>query len=205
MSRNDSPPSGSPPLPVEPRPYPDRGPLADQVIARLLATSDSVRRRLAEHVLQFGLTEPRVNLLRILDACGEVGSSQVEVATALGIGESSVCTLIERMRSDGLLYRFRAKDDRRKSLVVLTPEGESLLHAWKANYEQHVPGWIGSLSDEQCQLLLELLHRMTGHVLSRVETEGNKADCPIEEGSANRDAPSTLSNTRPATRWKEAG
>lgn len=176
--------------------------LADQVIERLLTASDSVRRRLGEHVLRFGLSEPRVNLLRNLEARGPAGSSQVEVAEALGIGESSVCNLIERMRSDGLVYRFRAREDRRKSLVMLSPEGESLLRAWQADYRQQAPAWISGLSDAQCFQLLDLLDRLAECRSPSVAPELHESSS-VSPAPSEQDSPASTSV--PATRWKEAG
>lgn len=170
--------------------FPVKSPqIANEVISRLLAASDVVRRRLAEHFLQHGLTEPRVNLLRTLAVHGETGCSQVELASAVGASESSLCGLIERMRLDGLLFRFRARQDRRKSIVVLSKDGSRLLAELEADCQTRLPHWVRHLSEEQCRELLSLLDRLS----SGCDDGGIQAAPTLHTAG-----PESLS-------WKEAG
>jgi DNA-binding MarR family transcriptional regulator len=113
--------------------------LADLV----LKTGDALRGVVESACVDAGLSAARYAVLEVVRNASPDGCSQIDVAQALGQAESSVSTLIERMRKDGLVYRHRSKSDRRKRLLLPTKQGEALLHT----AEHHVAlGWGALLS-----------------------------------------------------------
>ena len=57
----------------------------------------------------------------------QVGCSQADLANELQQSESSISTLVDRMRTSRLLYRLRSKVDKRRRVLMLTDQGRSLL------------------------------------------------------------------------------
>lgn len=55
--------------------------------------------------------------------------SQRDLANRMGINDSSVMRLIDRLERDGLVIRERHKEDRRITLIALTEEGIKVIDA----------------------------------------------------------------------------
>jgi len=74
-----------------------------------------------------GLNESRYNVLDALRIIPGQTSTQTDLAARLLQSESNLSTLLDRMRSDGLISRARSDRDRRKSLIGLTAAGREAL------------------------------------------------------------------------------
>ncbi len=129
--------------------------------SRLLAAAGLLRRKLSEYYATFQLNESRVEVLRSLRQFGTKGCSQTELAKSLGLSDSSVCGLIDRMQSDGLIYRFRSHEDRRRSRLMLSDHGAELLTRLDLGRQQRMDCVLNCFSDFEKQLLIHLLERMT--------------------------------------------
>ena len=112
----------------------DEAALAVEVIESLNRVSSIVRDRVGAALLEANVNETRLIVMRNIAARGDAGCSQAELAVVLRQAESSVCTLIERMKKDGLVHRFRSKQDRRKSFLMLTADGHDLLRTALEKY-----------------------------------------------------------------------
>ena len=110
--------------------------LAAEVIDQTLRLATGLRSRLADALGRAGLNESRLTVLRIVAARGPHGCSQIELARGLSQVESSISTLVDRMKADRLLLRMRSKEDRRKSFLLLTDEGRSALETGEAEVRE---------------------------------------------------------------------
>ena len=109
--------------------------LAVEVIEKLFRVSSIVRERVGDALAEAGMNETRLTVMKTIASRGDDGCSQADLACVLRQAESSVCTLIERMKKDGLVHRFRSKVDRRKSFLMLTAEGSDMLDDAVRKYE----------------------------------------------------------------------
>ena len=109
--------------------------LAVEVVEKLFRLSSIVRDHVGDALAEAGVNETRLTVMRTIADRGDDGCSQADLACVLRQAESSVCTLIERMKKDGLVHRFRSKVDRRKSFLMLTAEGSDQLDAAVRKYE----------------------------------------------------------------------
>lgn len=138
-------------------PAADQTAQAIEMIESLNRVSDLVRERVGSALGDTNLNETRLIVMRTIAACGDSGCSQAELATVLRQAESSVCTLIERMKKDGLVHRFRSKLDRRKSFLMLTPGGQEQLQDALRKYRTAAVNlqdvWGTDLSSALCSLL----------------------------------------------------
>lgn len=100
---------------------------ASETLDRLLRAAAHVRTRLGEFLEQYALTEVRYSVLATLSAAAQTGLSQAELAEQLMQSESNISTLIERMQQDGFVDRLRSDTDRRKRVLLLSPNGQRLL------------------------------------------------------------------------------
>ena len=103
--------------------------LAAEVVDQTLRLAAHLRGRVHDALALAGVNESRFAVLRHVASRGESGCSQVELAEAMGQCESSICTLVDRMKSDELIVRLRCTVDRRKSRLHLTDNGTVALAA----------------------------------------------------------------------------
>ncbi len=101
---------------------PETSQFVDSLTALNRASRQFISERYSE---QNRLSESAAVLLKLLAGGSVEHWTQTELAQEMCLSESSLCTLIERLRRDQLVHRERLIADRRKTRVVLTPEGMS--------------------------------------------------------------------------------
>jgi DNA-binding MarR family transcriptional regulator len=99
------------------------------------------------------------------------GCRVYEIATELGITTGGASKLIDRIEADGLCRRRANPDDRRSSLLELTPAGRKLLHDASAAFDDELARRLGGLSPRAVEQLLSTLTRLraAGHRLDVIE------------------------------------
>ena len=131
-----------------------------QLVRQLLLVADRLQRLLDQNYSLCELNGPRVDVLETIARAGVAGCSQTELALAVGAAESSISTLVERMRRDGLLLRMSSRVDRRCSVLVLTEEGEKRITSVAADRDRHLAQWMEQLSNDDQFQLGTLLNRL---------------------------------------------
>ena len=94
-----------------------------------------------------------------------------DIATELGITTGGTSKLVDRIEASGFCRRLPNPDDRRSSLLELTPEGERVLAAAGAAFDEELQRWLGSAVPERTlrQFAATLTRlRAAGH---RIEVE----------------------------------
>ncbi len=157
------------------------------LIEQLVDLSVRVQARLAEPCEALGVNAARFAVLRAVANVVDGGCSQSELAIQLGVSESNICALVERLRTSGLLFRFRSKTDRRRSVLMLTERGRELAQAInRAQHAQAVAVMSVFDHDQLLQLhqLLQCLHEHldSGGVRS-IETVPPFSQTPIDQAS----------------------
>jgi DNA-binding MarR family transcriptional regulator len=132
---------------------------AGRLVRRILTAAKHIERRAGESLSANGLNLTRADVLACIAACGERGCSQTDLAAALNLSESNICTLIERMRNDGWLFRLRSQVDRRCSVLVLSPQGRETVSQIERLRSTDAVRWIGKLSEPELSGLNQLLDR----------------------------------------------
>ena len=130
----------------------------------LLRLSQTVRLRFNDWLSDFDLNDGRYLVLTLLSAANDSGCSQADLAERLGQSESNVSTLIERMQRDGLVQRLRSDADRRKRVLSISVEGQTLL----SRVNDVRPKWADQLMrefSESSRTMLVTLLRQLGGVL----------------------------------------
>ena len=97
-----------------------------ELLAHLRHASRLLEELLSQCYSPLGIGTTRVDVLELLAGTLEC-CSQSLLARQLGLSESTVCTLIDRMQVDGLLVRQRSVTDRRRSVLAVSDLGLRLL------------------------------------------------------------------------------
>jgi DNA-binding MarR family transcriptional regulator len=88
------------------------------------------------------------------------GAAQGELVAHSGRDKSQVARLIAGLRQRGLLEAQADPEDRRSVRLRLTPEGQSMHRALKAQARRRARAAVGDLSAHDCRQLLGLLARI---------------------------------------------
>ncbi|WP_096426420.1 homoprotocatechuate degradation operon regulator HpaR [Pseudomonas putida] len=102
------------------------------------------------------LTEQQWRIIRILRQHGELESYQL--ADKACILKPSMSGVLLRMERDGLVLRYKSREDQRRMFVALTDEGqqrfEEMIDDMECNYQR----LVAQFGEEKLARLLELLN-----------------------------------------------
>lgn len=115
---------------------------------------------------------------RCLDVLQEMGPLTAgELARATGLTTGAVTTVVDRMERAGLARRARDPHDRRKVIVMLTPEAEAALAELFVPLVREVQSALDDLTEEQIAVVVRFLevdrqaHERHADVLRRTRAE----------------------------------
>jgi len=166
---------------------------AEQIVAAILRSAQRLRVLLSSHLSEFGLNDIRFTALEIIDRSSESGGcSQAQLAEHLGQSESSVSTLVDRMRSSRLLYRLQSQTDKRRKVLMLSEQGRDMLTRARQSHAAHLDDLLKCFDDAQRALLYELLHVLVNELSSLQSHLGTAAPARV-------DHPSTIPSTTDVT------
>ncbi|WP_417849289.1 MarR family winged helix-turn-helix transcriptional regulator [Thalassoglobus sp.] len=95
-----------------------------EFVDTLTALNRTSRQFISEQYSELNaVSESAAVLLKLLANGGTEHWTQTKLAQEMCVSESSLCTLIERLRNEQLLQRERDAIDRRKTRLSLTPQG----------------------------------------------------------------------------------
>ena len=72
-----------------------------------------------------------------------------DIATELGITTGGTSKLVDRIEASGYCRRLPNPDDRRSSLVELTPAGQRILAEAGAAFDEELQRWLGAAVPER--------------------------------------------------------
>ncbi len=143
---------------------------AVEIVDNVLRAGHRLRVVLASHFEEFDLNDVRHAVLQIIENASVTGGcSQSQLAEALQQSESSISTLVERMRTSGLLYRLRSKSDRRRHVLMLTDRGRELLRRVNQCHSQRMTALLHGFDPMQIEILGTLLKQLVNH-LTQIDT-----------------------------------
>ena len=106
----------------------------------------------------FGLTFARFELLRLLSFASEQRMTMLRAGHRLQVHPTSLTSLAQRLREDGLIDRVTNPDDGRSAILVLTPRGLELVESATAALNSEVFEQVG-LSPDDIATLVDVLGR----------------------------------------------
>lgn len=108
--------------------------------------------------------------LLAVDVLGSRGPSRMgELADWLGVGQSAITPLVDRLEAHGAVRRRRSDADRRVWLAELTDEGRHIFETEREAYERVASAMLAPLDADDRATLLTLLDRV-GAGLRRTPT-----------------------------------
>ncbi len=108
-------------------------------------------------VASFELTQKQAATMWLIQA--NAGTSQAEVAAALGMDRATMMALTDRLEDRGFVIRKRSSVDRRRQELYLTPSGQSILKKCKARIAEHDEKFRAMFTASELAALVEALKR----------------------------------------------
>ncbi len=150
---------------------------AGELVESMLRLGQRLRGHLDTRFGAFGLSDARFAALNVIREAAPAGCTQAHLAARLGQCESSISTLVERMRASRLLYRLRAKSDRRKRVLMLTDDGRRLLDQGLTCRDHEADALFARVSEEDRKSLAEMMSRLS-QTLDQADHAGRTAERP---------------------------
>lgn len=144
-----------------------RGSLGYQVnhLSRLLASALRCR------VQTFGVVPGQ--FAQLLALYERDGRTQAELCRAVRIEQATMANTLNRMERDGLIARTADPDDRRRTLIHLTPKARGLEAVLVASAREVNSAATAGLSDAEIAAFLATMQRMIAN-LERADVDGHE-------------------------------
>ena len=113
--------------------------------------------RMVAALAPFGLRSGAFSTLALISA--NPGCSQTELARGLGMDKSAVVPIIDELEKRGLATRVRTSHDRRRHALMLTEQGEAMMHRMLEPITSVGRPVREALSEQEMEQLLSLLDR----------------------------------------------
>lgn len=134
---------------------PDAEDLTDvELAARLRMTLGRLNRRVRQHGPQT-LSSSQASTLASVEALGPVRLG--DLATHEGVTAPTQSRLVGSLEQQGLLRRMPDTEDRRATLLAITPQGRRQLERLRGERSAFLVGQIGTLTSEQRTALVSAL------------------------------------------------
>ena len=133
-------------------------PLNEHLTYLLAQANREINRRLEAALAQEGVAVEQWRILKILSDGN--GRSMSDLAEAVLVNHPTLTRIVDRMVSNGVVYRVQDRDDRRKVLMFLSDRGRALcqrLNELALSQEAHIVESYGNKATRELKRLLESL------------------------------------------------
>ncbi|MDA4134272.1 MAG: MarR family transcriptional regulator [Thaumarchaeota archaeon] len=148
---------------------PEKSVLADQrsgTYNAIVATYKLMFRRMTEMLLKEGLTQPQFQALRVIAKFGP--TPMKTISDKMSVTAANVTGIVDRLESKGLVLRHARRDDRRATMISLTPKGKRIQEGVSGKTAKFVQEALGEFTPEEQDTL--------GRLLAKLQAEMSRSD-----------------------------
>jgi DNA-binding MarR family transcriptional regulator len=140
--------------------------LGHEALLNIYFTATCIKKRAAEFLRPFGLTDVQLNVLMLLhhQSGDEGGLSQAQISDMMLVNRANITSLIDRMEKAKLVVRTAAADDRRYNIIKLTERGKKLFVRVDPLYSKEVKGAMGVLKGTEQKKLVRMLEKVRANI-----------------------------------------
>lgn len=117
------------------------------------------RKYLDEHLRRIGQSQARWEALFAVAMTRE-GSALGTIARRVGVEGPTFVRMIAQFEREGLVKRLASNEDRRASIIKITPKGEAALAAMRELTSKVRKDFLGDLSVDEVRRMLDMLEHM---------------------------------------------
>lgn len=158
---------------------PSSADLAVSVVGRLFRLAPQLTELLDHGAREYGMGFARGRVLWALQASGPVVMRAL--SKQLGISPRTVTGLIDALEADGWVTRSPHPEDRRATIVSITPASEAALATMRAGYEGLAHDLLAGIGEDdlaKCQSVLGTIQARLDDVVSARMADGLSAARP---------------------------
>ena len=140
------------------KPPKENSPITEHLAYLLAQANREINRQLEMRLSKEGVPVEQWRILKVLSDGN--GRSMGELAEAVLLNHPTLTKIVDRMVSDGLVYRLQDPQDRRKVLMFCSDRGRALsqrLNSLAMSQEAHIIENYGNKSTRELKRLLESL------------------------------------------------
>lgn len=142
-----------------------------RVWLRLLSCSTIIEKRLRRRfVEQYDTTLPRFDVLAALEREPD-GVTMGDLSRALLVSNGNVTALVRQLETQGYVVSRQAPDDRRSSIVALTPAGRAHFDELAAAHHGWIKGMFAGMDREEQAALYALLATLKASIAAEDQDE----------------------------------
>jgi DNA-binding MarR family transcriptional regulator len=134
--------------------------LEEEAFLNLGRTWEFLQKRTADLIKEHELTSTQYNMLRILRGAGEDGLTCSQATERMLSPDPDITRLLDRMETQGLVRRDRAREDRRVVITRITSRGLELVNRLDAPLHQLLQQFLGRVSRDRLKDLIETLEAL---------------------------------------------
>ena len=132
----------------------------EEAFLNLGRTWEFLQKRAADLVKEHALTSTQYNMLRILRGAGADGVTCSQATERMLSPDPDITRLLDRMETQGLVRRDRAKEDRRVVITRITDRGLELVNRLDAPLHQLLQKYLGRVSRDRLKTLIETMEAL---------------------------------------------
>ena len=120
----------------------------------------SLKHKFHHYVQASGFTLPQLSVISILEKHGEQKVS--ELSFKMGLSNSTVSGILDRLEQKDIIKRERTKNDRRVVKISLTGESQDFCNDFRKKKEEYLTQLLKKLSEQEIRDIikgLEILNR----------------------------------------------
>lgn len=127
-----------------------------QVVKVLKQIMDEIRNNMQEEFKEMNLTGPQVMLIGILSHHGEMKIS--ELSNRMGLSNSTVSGIVDRLEKQELVLRKRVEEDRRVVYVQVTADFQKRAKEYFNQFEKKIADIMNETTQEDIEKIFEGLN-----------------------------------------------
>ena len=140
--------------------------LGHETLLNIYFTATCIKKRAAEFLRPFGLTDVQLNVMMLLhhQSGPEGGLSQAQISDMMLVNRANITSLIDRMEKAKLVVRTAAADDRRYNIIKLTERGKKIFARVDPLYAKEVKNAMAILKGTEQKKLVRMLEKVRANL-----------------------------------------
>jgi MarR family transcriptional regulator, organic hydroperoxide resistance regulator len=142
----------------------------DRIVETAIYLNTESRRLAREQCARHGITATQLNVLKLLQAVGDLSLSQL--SKQIAATNSTVTGIIDRMVAAKLVAREQSPDDRRVWKIKLTDDGRAIARRIEVAPWDLLRAALAALPRAELDALVATMAKVAAHVTTAVGTSG---------------------------------
>jgi DNA-binding MarR family transcriptional regulator len=133
----------------------------EKVMMAIVRTAEIFKKKMGAIFINYGLTFPQYNVLRILETSSDGKNTITTVSRMMLVSGANMTGIAKRLEKNGFLIRRGDAKDERITLLEITPKGKEALKNIYREKENSLKEFMGTGSNENNKKMLARLQEIS--------------------------------------------